>query len=75
MEIEDLENRIKEIDMSIFKMKELIQTTTKESELYIQKKNDEISRTNVAIFKNEGRKEELEKLVVELKAEGEIPDE
>jgi len=69
MEIVDLENRVKEIDMSVFQMKELIKNTEEEANQYLKQKQDMIGNTNRSIFENEGRKKELQKLIVDFKKE------
>ena len=74
MELVDLENRIKELNVSIVDMKELNEKNKKEGEQFVQRKNDEINRTNIAILKNEGRIDELKKLIEDLKKEEEVHD-
>ena len=64
-----IENRIKELDVSIFQMKELIQKTETETNQYMQKQKELVNNTNIAILRNEGRKDELEKLIEDLKNE------
>lgn len=69
MELEDLESRIKELDVSIVEMKELIAKNKQEIENFVKQKNSENDRALTAIVENQGRKKELQKLIDELKKE------